>query len=62
MRDGVDNLVLVGPPVREAGTSSTVCGNFVGHLVALENMLKCPDPDTELLHGANKGEDFILPV
>ena len=37
-------------------------GDFVGHLVALEDVLQRADPDAELLHRAHEGKDFILPV
>ena len=62
VRDGVDDLVLVCPPVGETGTTSAVGGDFVSHLVALEDMLQRADPDAEFLHRAHEGEDFILPI
>ena len=62
VRDGVDDLVLVRPPVGETGTTSAVGGDFVSHLVAFEDVLQRADPDTEFLHRAHEGEYFILPI
>ena len=60
--DRIDDLIFVGPPVAEARTARTQFGNFIGHLVALENVLKRRDRDFFPLRQPDKHQHFVLPV
>src|SRR5581483_11700834 len=62
VRDGVDDLVFVGPPIREGGNAHTVCGNFVGDLIPLEPVLKRAEMHTELLKQHHQHEHLVLAI
>ena len=57
--DAVDDLVLVSPPVGERRCAGAVSGDFVRHLVALENVLQRCDPEPEPFRQVEQHEDFV---
>ena len=60
--DGVIDFELVGPPIGKGRRPSSVPGNFVGYLVAFQNVLEAADPHAEALHGAQENKNFVLSV
>src|SRR5215475_12284488 len=62
VRNSVVGVNFVSPPVGERGSSGARGGDFVGDLVALQDMLESSNLESEFLGHTEKHDNFVFAI